>query len=155
MARIFQISLSSGGVPKTGLHEARVGRAGLDGDEHRSSGHGGPLKAVCLYSLEQIQALQAEGHPVFPGSTGENLTLAGIDWQKVIPGVRLRVGEDIELEVTQYTAPCSKIASSFRDGAFERMAQEKHPGWARVYARVLRGGRIRTGDLVALGPGGS
>jgi MOSC domain-containing protein YiiM len=150
MAHVFQISLSKGGVPKTGLAEARVGEAGLEGDIHRSSTHGGPLRALCLYSVERIVALQLEGHPVFPGSAGENLTLSGIDWDEVAPGVRLRVGAEVEIEVTTYTTPCSKIASSFRDGVIERMSQDKHPGWARVYARVLRGGGIRTGDKVTL-----
>ncbi len=150
MAHVFQISLSKGGVPKTALPEASVGEAGLEGDGHRSSTHGGPLRALCLYSVERIVALQLEGHPVFPGSTGENLTLSGIDWDKVAPGVRLRVGAVVEIEITAYTTPCSKIASSFRDGVIERMSQDKHPGWARVYARVLRGGRIRTGDTVTM-----
>ncbi len=109
MAHVFQISLSKGGVPKTGLPEAVVGEEGLEGDGHRSSTHGGPQRALCLYSIERIIALQLEGHPVFPGSTGENLTLSGIDWDKVAPGVRLRVGAEVEIEVTAYTTPCSKI----------------------------------------------
>jgi MOSC domain-containing protein YiiM len=150
MAHVFQISLSKGGVPKTGLTDALVGETGLEGDAHRSPSHGGPLRALCLYSLERILALQIEGHPVFPGSTGENLTLSGIDWDAMAPGARLRVGAQVEIEVTAYTTPCAKIASAFRDGAIDRMAQDKHAGWARVYARVLRGGRIRTGDPVAL-----
>lgn len=150
MAHLFQISLSQGGVPKPGIHASVVGGGGLEGDGHRSPSHGGEGRALCLYSLERILALQAEGHPVFPGSTGENLTITGLDWDRVAPGARLRIGAEVELEVTQYTSPCAKIAGSFRAGAFDRMAQDKHPGWARVYARVLRGGAVRTGDAVAL-----
>ena len=54
-----------------------------------SEGVGGPLAALCLYSLEVIQALQAEGHSIFPGSVGENITLSHLDWSRVTPGVRL------------------------------------------------------------------
>jgi MOSC domain-containing protein YiiM len=151
MATVFQINVSQGGVPKTGLHEASIGELGLQGDSHRSSTHGGPQRAVCLFSLERILALQAEGHPVYPGSTGENLTLAGVDWSVVTPGVRLRAGGEVELEITQYTKPCAKIRESFRDGMIERMEQDRNPGWSRVYARVVRGGRVRVGDAVSLG----
>jgi MOSC domain-containing protein YiiM len=150
MATVFQINVSQGGVPKNGLHEASVGELGLAGDSHTSSTHGGPQRAVCLFSLERILALQAEGHPVFPGSTGENLTVAGLDWSAVTPGTRVRAGVEVELEVTQYTKPCPKIKGSFRDGTIERMEQDKNPGWSRVYARVVRGGRVRVGDAVTL-----
>jgi len=34
----------------------------------------------------RIEALQNEGHPIAFGSTGENLTVSGIDWQRVVPG---------------------------------------------------------------------
>ena len=42
--------------------------------------HGGPYRAVCLYAIEAIERLQAEGHPVEPGSVGDNLTTSGIEW---------------------------------------------------------------------------
>mgnify|MGYP001310271906 CR=1 FL=1 len=32
-------------------------------------------RLVCLFSIEIIEALQKEGHPIFPGSTGENLSI--------------------------------------------------------------------------------
>jgi MOSC domain-containing protein YiiM len=150
MAHVFQVNLSKGGVPKTGLHHSVIGDQGLEGDQHRSPSHGGPQRALCLYSLERILALQAEGHPVFPGATGENLTLCGLDWGSITPGTRLLVGSAVEIEVTQYTAPCAKIAGSFREGAIQRMSQDEHPGWARVYAKVLRGGPVRAGDTVVV-----
>ena len=37
--------------------------------------HGGPERALCLFSLERILELQAEGHPIFPGAAGENITI--------------------------------------------------------------------------------
>jgi len=124
---------------------------GLVGDAHNNTKvHGGPLRALCLYSLERILALQAEGHPIFPGSTGENLTLAGLDWDAVVPGVRLRLGDTVEIEVTKYPEPCPKITASFAGGDISRMAQDKHPGWSRVCARVLTPGSIRVGDKVTL-----
>lgn len=148
---IFQINISAGGVPKLPVRSAEVTELGLVGDvQKHTKVHGGPNRALCLYSLERILALQAEGHPIFPGSTGENLTLAGLDWDAVVPGVRLRLGDTVEIEVTKYTEPCPAIAGSFAGGDISRMAQDKHPGWSRVYVRVLTPGSICVGDKVTL-----
>jgi len=150
-ASIFQINISAGGVPKLPVRSAEVTELGLVGDAHNNTKvHGGPMRALCLYSLERILALQAEGHPIFPGSTGENLTLAGLDWDAAVPGARLRLGDTVEVEVTKYTEPCPKITASFAGGDISRMAQAQHPGWSRVYTRVLTPGHIAIGDKVTL-----
>lgn len=146
---IFQINASKGGVPKLALRQAQVTRLGLLGDEHRDlKHHGGPERALCLYALERILALQAEGHPIFPGSAGENLTLYGLDWAQIAPGARLWLGKDVLIEVTDFTVPCNNIRDSFVDGKFIRINQETFPGWSRVYARVVQEGEILTGDAV-------
>ncbi len=147
-ARLLQINTSPGGVPKLPIFSARVTKTGIEGDGHTYSGHGGPEKALCLYSLERIIELQHEGHPIFPGSTGENLTIAGLDWSRVAPGDRFAIGDEVVMQIASYTEPCGKIAGSFRDGRIERMAQGNHPGWARLYARVLAEGTIVPGDAV-------
>jgi MOSC domain-containing protein YiiM len=146
---IFQISISGGGVPKHGLPKAEVTAAGVVGDKHRDLvNHGGPNRAVCLYSLERIVALQAEGHPIFPGSAGENITVTGVDWSVVAPGTRMRLGKDVLIEVTDYTTPCNNVAPSFADHNSNRILQKKHAGWSRVYARVLAPGEVQIGDQV-------
>jgi MOSC domain-containing protein YiiM len=149
--RIFQINLSKGGVPKLPAHEAQVTTLGLQGDHQNDrEHHGGPDRALCLYSLERILALQAEGHPIYSGSTGENLTLSGLDWAQLAPGAHLSLGDEVAIEITSYTSPCPKLKSSFAGGDFRRMSQEQHPGWARLYARVLSPGAIRIGDAVVV-----
>jgi MOSC domain-containing protein YiiM len=151
---VHQVSVNpDGGVPKRATPEAFIAVDGVRGDRQRNlKHHGGPNRAVCLFSLERIEALRAEGHPIAPGTTGENLTLSGIDWDRVVPGVKLKIGDQVELEVLKYTEPCKTIAASFTDGQFGRILQEKHPGFSRVYARVLREGIVRTGDTVSLSP---
>ncbi|RME08410.1 MAG: MOSC domain-containing protein [Anaerolineae bacterium] len=153
MAHIFQINISSGGVPKLAapLAQAHVTTNGIVGDKQRHLDvHGGPERAVCLYSLERILALQQEGHPVFPGAMGENITLSGLDWSQLSPGMRLRLGEEVELEITRPTTPCTNLRPYFLDGDYSRVSPNKHPGWSRFYARVLRAGKIVTGDRVEI-----
>lgn len=148
--RIVQINVSAGGVPKRPVPRARVTRLGIEGDRHRNAQlHGGPDRALCLFSIEQIEALQAEGHPVEPGTLGENLTLAGLDWARVQPDDVFRLGEEVLIQVTRFTSPCLNVRPAFLDGAYSRVSQKQHPGWSRVYARVLGPGAIAAGDPVA------
>jgi MOSC domain-containing protein YiiM len=148
VAHIFSLNRSQGGVPKLPVREAAITVEGLEGDwQEDRKYHGGPMRALCLYSLEQILALQAEGHPIFPGSTGENVTIAGLDWASLTPGTRLLLGE-VEIELTSYASPCATIQGSFKDRRYSRISQKAHPGTSRLYARVLREGTVRVGDSV-------
>jgi MOSC domain-containing protein YiiM len=148
--QIAQINISDGGVPKLAVHRATVTSLGLTGDRQQNTHvHGGPERAVCLYALERILALQAEGHPIFCGSAGENLTLWGLDWDLVVPGTILQIGQQVVLEITRYTEPCGNITESFLNHDSSRIAREKYPGWSRLYARVLAEGEIRVGDTIS------
>ena len=148
-ARIVGLQRSAGGVPKLPVDDAYVTPLGMLGDDQRDKQHhGGPDRALCLYSMERIEGLNREDHPIYPGSAGENVTIRGIDWATVVPGKRYRLGDELEIEVTAYTTPCIKIKDSFLEYDFSRILQKLHPGDSRVYARVMREGRIRIGDLV-------
>lgn len=145
--RIVQISVSPGGVPKLRVPSARVTRLGVEGDRQRDhEHHGGPDRAVCLFANERIFSLQAEGHAIVPGSIGENVTLEGLDWDQLVPGVRVQLGDEVVLEITRYTSPCVNIRTSFANHDFSRVSQKAHPGWSRLYTRVLVEGRIAEGD---------
>jgi MOSC domain-containing protein YiiM len=70
---VASINLSPGGVPKSRVSGAQVSQLGLEGDAQDDKiHHGGPERAVCLYSVERIRSLQAEGHPIDVGTAGEN-----------------------------------------------------------------------------------
>ncbi|HEX9997837.1 MAG TPA: MOSC domain-containing protein [Abditibacterium sp.] len=146
--KLVQISVNpAGGVPKMRVKSARLGLERVEGDKQNWAQHGGLMRAVCLFSLEVIQKLQAEGHPITPGSIGENLTISGLDWSEITPGVRLQIGE-AQIEITEYTRPCAKITPSFADGDFMRPWQKTHPGESRVYAKVCVEAIVREGDAV-------
>ena len=58
---VHSINVSNGGVPKLPRASAWVSSHGVEGDRQRNlMVHGGPRRAVALYSLDLIQQLQAE-----------------------------------------------------------------------------------------------
>lgn len=152
-ARVLQVNTSPGGVPKRAVTEAHVGREGLAGDSvNHPKVHGGPERAVCLFSLELIQSLQDEGHPIFPGAVGENLTVMGLAWSTLEVGAVLDVGE-ARLQLTQRVEPCNTIAGAFADGQFKRIKPDRAPDQTRWYARVLQEGVVRPGDEIRVAEG--
>jgi MOSC domain-containing protein YiiM len=149
---IAQVSTSNGGVPKLPVFQAFISHAGLEGDwQQDRRHHGGPDRAVCLFSLDLMRVLNAEGHPIAPGTTGDNLAIEGLDWSLLVPGAVVDVGE-AQLEITSYAVPCRTIRASFSDQNSNRISQKLHPAESRVYARVLREGVVRPGDGVRVGP---
>ncbi|MYK25656.1 MAG: MOSC domain-containing protein [Dehalococcoidia bacterium] len=150
-ATITHINASNGGVPKLPIERAVIGTLGVESDRQANTEHhGGPERALCLFSLERIEALQTEGHPITPGGAGENITITGLDWDAVAPGTQLRLGDSVLIEITGYTAPCYKIEANFSDGDFNRINQKTNPGWSRAYAKVIEGGPLLPGDSVEL-----
>ena len=150
-ARVDQVNVSNGGVPKLPVEEAHVGRLGLAGDAvNHPKVHGGPERAVCLFSTELIGALRAEGHPIAAGDVGENLTVSGLDWPALAVGAVVEVGDAVRLQLTQRVEPCQTIAGAFADGRFKRIKPSRAPDQTRWYARVLAEGTVRPGDPVRL-----
>lgn len=149
---VASVNVSDGGVPKRPVDVAAIGPRGLvtDAQSNRRH-HGKPMQAVCLYSAEVIAALQEEGHPIAAGAAGENLTVRGLDWAALRPGVLLRVGSAL-LETSAPAVPCAKNAAWFVDGDVRRMDHDRHPGWSRWYAWVRQPGEVRPGDAVAVEP---
>jgi MOSC domain-containing protein YiiM len=147
--RLESVQVSNGGVPKFVVDgPVAVQFSGVAGDRQRNRIiHGGLERAVCLFSDELIAALRAEGHPIDRGTTGENLTISGLDWTTLAPGTRLAVGS-VRLEIAKPADPCKNIAASFADRDFTPISSKVHPGRCRYYARVLAEGSVTAGDAV-------
>ena len=146
---VHSVNISSGGVPKSAVTSASVRKAGVEGDFNifRDSRGGAPDRAVCIFSLERIEDLKKEGHPIEVGSTGENITLEGVQWDALREGLRIEVGNAV-LELSEPCAPCSKIGESFVERRFSRIDYEYEKGWSRWLARVVQEGRVSVGDSV-------
>ncbi|MFZ9627892.1 MAG: MOSC domain-containing protein [Ilumatobacteraceae bacterium] len=151
VGRVAALHVSDGGVPKSAREHLEVSWSGARGDRQNSrKHHGAPFQALCLWSGEVIDALAADGHPIAPGLAGENITVRGLQWGDVRPGVRLRVGT-VLCEVSSYAVPCRHLAQWFSDGRFDRIHHDKGTV-SRVYATVLEPGEVSTGDAVVLEP---
>jgi MOSC domain-containing protein YiiM/GNAT superfamily N-acetyltransferase len=151
--RVLQVNISPGGVPKLPVEGAWVGELGLDGDRHRhDTVHGGPHRAVALLGIEAIERVQADGHPIEPGSVGENLTTTGIELASLAPGTRLAIGDQLVLEISAPANPCNVIAGSFRNGKSGRISILIHPADSRMYARTVVEGEVRPGDAIRVLP---
>ncbi len=155
--RLIQINVSPGGVPKYPVGEARVSFNRVEGDSWNDREHHGlPGQAVCLFSVELIGQLVAEGYPLFPGALGENFTTEGIDYRRIQLGDQYRIGSDVEIRITKARRPCRTIAvygSSLLRAMFDaevKAGNTSSPRWGRsgFYAEVLKEGSVRPGDPI-------
>jgi hypothetical protein len=145
------LARGSGGVPKHQVERVDVDHRGVVGDTQRTrQHHGRPFQALCLWSTEVIDALRAEGHPIAPSLAGENITLTGLPWADVVPGVLMRIGT-VLCQVSGIATPCRQNAPWFLDGDFRAMSDQRGPV-SRMYATVLEPGSIAIGDDAVLEP---
>jgi MOSC domain-containing protein YiiM len=154
--QIVSINVSHpGGVPKRPIDRTLITTRGLIGDGQRTKEpvHGGPEKAVCLFGVEQIRRVNADGHHLYPGAIGENLTLSGLDLGGLASGDQLRIGDPASgpiIQLSDPAAPCKNIAGSFEDWRIARVSHKVRPEDSRWYARVLREGPVVSGDPIEL-----
>jgi len=152
-AVVHSINISTQcGFPKLPINKAQIKFEGVDGDFNKfrtEKKNSTGTRAVTLFSLEQIEKLKSEGHAIDVGTTGENITIEGVDWPSLEVGARMMIGEAM-IELSEPTAPCSKIGKSFIDGAFSRIDHELELGWSRWSASVIEEGQVEIGSQVIL-----
>ena len=124
------------GTQKKNVHEALfIEDFGLENDAHAGKWH----RQVSLLSYEKIQDFKKKGAPVEDGAFGENLIVSGIDFKNLPVGTRFQCG-DVVLEMTQIGKECHNGCEIYKIMGDCIMPREG------VFARVIRGGRIREGD---------
>jgi len=141
---LVQLNVSAGGIPKVAVASAQVRRDGVAGDwQINRKYHGGPDRAVCLYSNEFYAELAGEGIQLQAGDIGENFTTRGIDLRQLNVGSRLRVGECL-IEITKVRIPCKKLNGVHPD-LLERIVGRS--GWM---CRVIEESVVRQGDAITV-----
>jgi MOSC domain-containing protein YiiM len=122
-----------------------LGVDGLAGDHQANRRlHGGPDKAVCVYSAEHTAWWQVEldADEWGPGAVGENVTVAGQTERDVCLGDVYEVGTAL-VEVSQPRSPCQTLARRWaRPDLPKRVVHSGRSGW---YLRVRRTGIVERG----------
>lgn len=144
---LVQLNVSPGGMPKLPVLVARVTKDGLEGDWQKNRKyHGGPDRAVCIFSEELYDELRDAGIDMLFGSVGENFTTRGIDLRKLAKGARLRVGGDdgCVIEITNVRVPCHQLKK------WDAELPELIVGRSGWVARVVKEGAIKPGDAIEI-----
>ncbi len=121
-------------------------RHNLAGDQQSDlSVHGGPSKAVYVYPSEHYEFWKRElPDAELPwGSFGENLTVTGLDEDKVSVGDEFRIGT-ARVVVTEPRMPCVKLAIRFdRPDMLKRFLKSQRTGF---YFGVVEEGSLQADD---------
>ncbi len=141
MGRIHAICISEKkGTQKHEVSSAKLVESwGIEGDAHAGTWH----RQVSLLGLGQIEEFRRRGAKVEFGDFGENLVVEGYHFRELPVGTRFQAGEAI-LEMTQIGKECHSHCAIYHAMGDCIMPREG------VFARVLRGGVIRTGDELVL-----
>ncbi|UOQ54829.1 MOSC domain-containing protein [Hymenobacter cellulosivorans] len=122
----------------------------LSGDlQADQKNHGGPDQALCVYpGAHYPYWSQQLGHPMLPGSFGENLTLAGPTTEHdVCLGDIFRLGEAV-VQISQPRSPCYKLGLRWHTPLLPKWLQDSgRTGW---YMRVLEPGHVAPTDVLEL-----
>ena len=138
--RIKAISVSKErGTQKVNVPEAELkADFGIIGDAHAADWH----RQVSLLALESIDKMTEKGVEVSPGAFAENITTEGIDLLNLALGDKLKLGETVEVEITQFGKKCHSRCEIFEQVGDCVMPREG------IFARVTKAGSISVGDVI-------
>ncbi|MDR2480917.1 MAG: MOSC domain-containing protein [Spirochaetaceae bacterium] len=141
MGRVTAVCVSEKkGTEKRNVGEALfVEQSGIEGDAHAGNWH----RQVSLLSFEKIEQFRAQGAAVDFGAFGENLVVEGIDFSSLKIGTVFKCG-NVSLRLTQIGKECHNHCAIFKKMGDCIMPREG------VFAEVLRGGFIKTGDELTI-----
>jgi len=138
--KIRAISVSEEkGTQKINVPQAELAvDCGIIGDAHAGKWH----RQVSLLAIESIEKMIAMGADVSPGNFAENITTEGIDLLALSLGGRLRLGQSVELEITQFGKKCHSHCEIFQQVGDCIMPREG------IFAKVIAPGRVSVGDVI-------
>lgn len=139
MGRIEAICTSrKKGVRKTAVASAEfVTGHGIEGDAHAGPWH----RQVSLLAAEDVAEVRRRGLPdVAAGDFAENLTVSGVPLESLGLGSRLRLGDGVELRVTQIGKACHKPCR------IQRLTGDCIMPKRGLFASVEGGGKVAVGD---------
>jgi len=111
---------------------------GIVGDAHAGDWH----RQVSLLAIESIAKMIAMGVKVSPGDFAENITTEGIGLLELGIGERLKLGGEVEIEISQHGKACHGGCEIFEQVGDCIMPREG------IFAKVVKPGRIAVGDII-------
>jgi len=142
-ARLIAVNISEGGIPRFPQGLAFVDKGGLSGDVRAHEKHRRPDRALSLLDYEIILQLVHEGFRIWPGRMGENLTVVGLDVQRMEPGTQLQIG-DVIVQLEQPRKPCYVL------DAIDPRLKDVVVGRCGYLASVIRPGLIESGARIQI-----
>jgi len=144
IARVVSINISKGGIPKNPVGSVFVRAAGLEGDGHNHEKHYRPMQAVSLQDIEKLNELRGEGYSLYPGATGENVTVTNLNINALPLGTRLEFAGGVMIELSKVRTPCYVL------DAIDPKLKDDIAGRCGYYASVIKEGELRTGEAITV-----
>lgn len=140
MGKILSVNISEKkGEKKHNIGIARALRnQGLENDAHI----GMEIRQISLLASESIEKIRRKGLNVNYGDFAENLTTEGIELFTLPLGTKIKVGNDVLLEVTQIGKTCLAPCAIYHAVGDCVMPKEG------IFVRVLSEGIISVGDPI-------
>jgi len=113
---------------------------GIIGDAHAGDGK----RQVSLLAKESIDKMKAKGLKVGPGDFAENITTQGLDLLSLTVGDKLKIGQDVLLELSQFGKECHTRCNIYYQAGDCVMPKEG------VFAKVIKGGIIEPKDKISV-----
>jgi MOSC domain-containing protein YiiM len=142
MGKIVAVCLSEKkGVQKRDIGAGRlIEQFGLEGDAHAGKWH----RQVSLLARESADIMREKGLVIKDGDFGENIVTEGMDLKSLPVGTILKIGKDIIIRVTQIGKLCHDRCAIYYKAGDCIMPREG------IFAEILTGGTIRTGDEIMI-----
>jgi len=143
---LMAICTSEGGVPKHPVREAVAEKRGLVGDGRGHAKHEREDRAVSLLDWEELTYLREKGYNLAPGTIGENMTVKGLEVQKLKPGTRLLFSGGVELLITMERTPCFVL------DVVDEQLKGDCVGHCGALAAVAKEGTVVVGETIRVEP---
>jgi MOSC domain-containing protein YiiM len=131
-------SEKKGTIKKEILEGLLIEDFGLEKDAHSGKWH----RQISLLGIESINKMRDKGYSLSFGDFAENLTTEGLNLPHLSLGAKLKIGEEVLLEVTQIGKECHydcEVRKKIGDCIMPREG---------IFTKVLKGGKVKPGDEI-------
>lgn len=159
VGKVFSINYSKvKGVSKTPIGTGKlIEDFGLEDDSHSGPG----IRQVSLLSIESIKKqemtfkeqvktfphkvcdkVRSQNAEINPGDFAENITTENIDLSSLKIGDRLKIGDEIIIEISKIGKECHNYCEIYKKIGNCIMPKEG------IFAKIIKGGTIKKGDMI-------